>query len=203
VECVICHFIGVAQPVVARETDLSIAEHRFILRGQISCRHYRSQYKSVTRQRMDELAAGHVATVGSGGIRDVTADEEYRPPASSRLVVLDVDALSVRGGLELALVSDLAARGSGKAGPAALLPIFFAERIELLLLALRVPLVDLLALISGSAAKGTRPAAAAALTVRSRARSGSIGGGYSGQKNGHGDNERKEFHPVSVAFVAR
>jgi hypothetical protein len=152
---------------------------------------------------MDELAAGHVATVGSGGIRDVTADVEYRSRASSRLVVLDVDALSVRGGLELALVSDLAAHRSGKACPAALLPIFLAERIDGLLLALRVPVVDLLALVSGSAAKGSRPAAAAALAVRSRACSGSIGGRYSGQKSGHGDNERKEFHPVSVAFVTR
>jgi hypothetical protein len=127
------------------------------------------------------------------------AHGEYCAPMSSPLVVVpNVDALTVRRRVELALVSGLAALGGGKAGSATLLPLENARTGVWLLLALRVRTVDLLALVSVSAAKGSCPGFATALVVLSDARSADSS--CSGQNDSHGGRERNELHPVPVAL---
>jgi hypothetical protein len=63
-----------------------------------------------------------------------------------------------------------------------------------LLLALRIPLVDLLALVSTDAASRSSPGFSTALVVFSNACGADCS--CSGQNDSHGGDERNELHPV-------
>jgi hypothetical protein len=127
------------------------------------------------------------------------AHAKYFASMSSCLVVVpDIDALTIILGVELALVSRLAAFRSGNASTTAFRPLEGARTGIRYLLTLRVPLVDLLARVSVSAASGSIPGFSTALVVLSNARSAASS--CSGQNDSHGGDERNELHPGSVAL---
>jgi hypothetical protein len=115
------------------------------------------------------------------------------------IVIPLINALAIDRGVELALVSGLAALGTVKAGSATLLPLADARPEIGQFLALRVPLVDLLALVFKDTASGSSPAAATALTVLPGAWGVSIDDSCSGQHGGHGDVSETIF--ILVALV--